>query len=70
MYLRIDPSQSALSDLFILDKDDSYSVLTSRQEPTCTAGYHQSLPNAILVGSQQVKCIETGDPINTLIYKI
>jgi hypothetical protein len=70
MYLRVDPSQSALSDLYILDKDPSYDNLFARANPVCATGYHQNLPGAILISKQQITCNDTGSTLNTLIYKI
>jgi hypothetical protein len=70
MYLRVDPSQSALSDLFVIDMDASYTQLFARVNPDCASGQHKNLPTAILITSQSITCVQTGAPLNTLIYKI
>jgi len=50
--------------------DASYTQLFARVTPACASGQHKNLPTAILVTSQSITCIETGAPLNTLIYKI
>jgi hypothetical protein len=70
MYIRVDPSQSALSDLYILDTDPSYTELFARVNTACASGYHKNQPGATFIIKQQITCIETGTTLNTLIYKI
>ena len=70
MYLRVDPSQSALSDLFVIDMDPDFAVLSGRTNIACATGHHRNLPGATLITKQQVTCLETGGVLNTLIYKI
>jgi hypothetical protein len=70
MYLRVDPSKSAGNDLFVMEKNAEYDKLKSRVQIDCLAGGHYTLPTAILIEHQEVKCVQTGSDIYTLIYKI
>lgn len=70
MYLRIDPSKSAGTDLFVLEKNVDFNELKKNTQIECLQGQHFTLPTAILIESQPVTCIETASTIFTIIYKI
>jgi hypothetical protein len=70
MYLRVDPSRSAGTDLFVMEKNADFDKLKSHTQIECLQGQHFNLPSAILIESQAITCIETASNIFTMIYKI
>lgn len=70
MFIRVDPSRSAGSDLFIMDSDASLDALKNRDSLPCAAGGHQRFPSTTLQTSQDITCDETGDDLFTIIYLI